>query len=381
MIPLHIRTAKDSNEWNAIVDESPFSVLHHKFQFCSGDDNALPLIIERDGNRFLFPLRIVAPLGFRVATSAVYHYASFIPDSYAGLSLIPECLESTVRFLKKLEIDLLVTSVPVFRSKIYSEFIESFFKGGKAGCTYIYAHMLRIKQKTFEEVWIEDFSKHARNAVRKAEKRGVNVRPVDEIAEHIDDMISCNISSLKRHGRPLMYPHCYREPFLRYLSDTKSQCDSHFHMYGAFWNDRLIAYMSTIEFNKLMTITLAMSSSPYLDKAPNDALIAYIIRNACENRFDWMYYSFGRFSVASSKGVLPGLWRFKFEHGFKEVHIPIYRLALTRTGRMLSRIVQLPSYALFLGASLPKIMKLPLQHFYDKFARAEKSRFHMLFHV
>jgi len=259
--------------------------------------------------------------------------------------------------------------------------MEPFFRARKAGCTYIYAHMLPINQKTFEEVWIRDFSKHARNAVRKAEKRGVNIRPVDEIAEHIDDIITCNLSSLKRHGRPLMYPHCYREPFLKYLSDTKSKCDSHFHIYGAFWRNRLIAYMSTIEFNRLMTITLAMSSSPHLDKSPNNALIAHIVRSACERRFEWIYYSFGRVSSAYSRGLLPGLLRFKFEHGFREVPIPIYRLALTKTGSILSRISRLPSYALSLGFSLPTIMKLPLQHFYDKFARAENSRLHMLFHI
>lgn len=379
---MYVQVALDPEEWNSIVNKSIFSVLYHKYELCSKGNNALPLVIEGKGKHFLFPLRIVKIFGFRIATSPVYYYASLLPSDAECERLIPEVLEVTVKFLSKIGVDCLVTSVPTFLLESYSSTLSSWFKAKEASEQTIYAHMLRLKGKTYENIWKQDFSKHARNAVRKAEKKGVTTERIENVGKWIGDIVNCNISSLKRQRRPMGYPHCDRQAFSEYLRSHKKKFGECFRIHGALYDNRLIAYMTTTRFNKLVMITLAMSRSEYLSKAPNNALLSHIIRNACEEGFDWIYYSFDRMSAGSSKqSLVTSLRKFKFEHGFREVPIPIFRLGVTFSGYVFSRLSMMSNYAFIGSASLPQPLRQRLQYVYDSLAGLEKSRLYLPFHI
>jgi hypothetical protein len=79
---LHVEIAKDAAEWNSIVERSPFSVLHHRYEVCVYEDKAIPLIVKVQKYRYLFPLKIMNVfVNFKVSFSPIYYYASLLPES------------------------------------------------------------------------------------------------------------------------------------------------------------------------------------------------------------------------------------------------------------------------------------------------------------
>lgn len=374
---MKVFAAKDSVAWNRVVEKSPFSVLHHKYEIFSTftSKKVLPLIFQEGKHSLLLPLEIVDFLGFRIATSNIYSYASILPSDSEAVFLIPAALEQAKRFLLNQGFDLFAMSSPTFLSEPYSNAISSWFVTKKASSVPLYAHLLDVRGKMFEDVWTKDFSKHARNAARKAEKVGVHVSEVEDVESWIDDLVVCNISSLRRQGRIETSRKCDRAMFLEYLTRHVRLLGDHFRVFGAFFDSRLVAYMTTIEYNKLVMITSAMSRSRYLLKRPNDALLTHIARHACEAGFDWVYYSFDRVSRFQDKpSLLPSLVRFKFEHGFKEVLVPVYRLGLTRAGKILGWLLSAYTDALVGSAYLPQVLRDGLQQFYDRYSRSEALR-------
>ena len=379
---MKVQVAKNPKEWNAIVENSPFSVLFHRFELISYREGGLPLIVEEANHKLLFPLRVVGSVGARIATSPIYCHASLLLSDEESGPLIPAALEAVTRLLRKIGIECLVTSVPTFILEPYGNSLSAWFEARNATRQNIYVHTVRLKGRTFEEIWMKDYSKDARNIVRRAERRGVHVETVEDVGKHIRELVLCNISALKRHGRPFVYPHCDVKAFLEYLLDHKKLLGEYFQIYGAFYDNRLIAYITTMEYNKLAMVTSAMSRSKYLRKYPNDALVAHITKRASERGLEWFCYSFDRVSVKSSqRSLLPSLRKFKFEHGFREVPVPIYRLGLNRRGKVISHLARLPNYAIIGSASLPMSIRRALQYGYDLFAASQRSELYTPFNV
>jgi len=374
---LKVYLTEDSVEWNSVVEKSPLSVMHHKYEIFSSflSKKVLPLTFQEGNHRLLLPLKIVDFLGFRIATSNIYTHASILPSDNEAICLIPAALEHGKRFLQNQGFDLLAMSSPTFLSEPYSNAINSWFVTKKAKLVPLYAHLLDLRGKKFEDVWTKDFSKHARNAARKAEKVGVHISEVKDLEPWIDDLIVCNISSLRRQGRIGTSRKCDRAMFLEYLTQHVRLLEDHFHVFGAFSDSRLVAYMTTIEYNKLVLITSAMSHSRYLSKRPNDALLTHIARHACEAGFDWVYYSFDRVSRFRDKpSLLPSLVKFKFEHGFREILVPVYRLGFTCAGKVLGWLLSAYTDAFVGSAYLPQVLRDGLQQLYDRYSRSEALR-------
>jgi hypothetical protein len=116
---LEIRIAKDSSKWNEIVDNSPYSVLQHRYEMCALNQNTLPLIIQEGNRSFLFPLRVVKFLrSFRLATSPIYSFATLLPES-EDLDFVPYVLDHVCDFLHRMGVDYLSTCGPTFLSRRY----------------------------------------------------------------------------------------------------------------------------------------------------------------------------------------------------------------------------------------------------------------------
>jgi len=369
---LQVRVAKDPSEWNAIVDKSPFAVLHHKYEVCCNQDKAIPLIIEQGDHFFLFPLSIVdLAKSFRIAFSPIYYYADLLPDSEGSFDLIPSALNQTLDFLRKIGVDYLSTSAPAFWSKDYVNLVGSWFKDNNASIQVIYAHMIPTRNCTFEAIWKRRVSKSARNRIRKAEKQGVEVMKIDNAAgikEWIDDIYQCNLSALKRQGRSGAYPDSYKDVYLSELLLSKNLLKDSFNIYAAIFRGRLIAYIIVAEFNKLMQVNKAMSHTNFLDKCPNDALVAYILKDACERGFDWFEYGFDRVKYGGRiKSLYASLQNFKFKFGFEEIPIFIYRLSLNKKGAILKHLYAFREYAIIRSASFPEFLRtLPMTLYVKK---------------
>jgi hypothetical protein len=309
--------------------------------------------------------------GFKIATTPVHDLASVLPNGPEAISLIPEALDCAqklaFRTSKAIGVDLLTLSAPFLLPRGCRYIVDKWFENRNAFKQTIFIDALHTLGKSFEDVWIDKFSKHARNRTRKAEKEGVRVEEVRSFEDWISDMYMCNMSSFYRQSRYPRYPHSNKDAFLLYLDWHKRLLQENYRIYGAFLSNHLIAYMVSLEFNKVIVMTLFMSLSDFLRKCPNDALLSYLIDHACRDKFEWICYSFGRSSFSSERPTLHfSLRRFKFEHGFREQPMKIYSLGLTRAGRLLQQLLSIYNQVFILSLSSPHFITDALQKIYER---------------
>ncbi len=378
---LEIRVVKDSSLWNKIVDQSPYSVLHHRYELNALTRNQLPLLIREGERRLLFPLNTTVLFrSFRLATSPIFTYASLLPENEEAIDLIPEALDYVSSILRKVGIDYLSTCAPTFWPRSYTAAMNFWFVERNASIQTIYSHIIRTKDRSFEEIWKHQFNKRARNRVRKAEREGVSVvkiDTVDKINAWIDDIHQCNLSALKRQGRWGAYPDSHKEVFLSELVHTKAYLGKHFNVYGAIYRGVLIAYFVIQEYNRLMQVGKAMSHSSFLDKYPNEALVADMVRRAREYGYHWFEYGWDRVRrKGKAPSLYPSLQRFKDKFGFEEVPIIIYRLGLSHFGRVIKNLYSVREHVLSRSASIPKpAMKVLLRIYVPR-----RRRLHVFSH-
>jgi len=372
---------RDASAWNQLVEASPYSVWHHKYDAFTFDKRkrGLPLVFEEGSDCLLFPFSLEDFLGFRMVSVPVYDLASVLPSRAESIPLLPLALDSAIDFLKGVGVDFLTVSVPFLMPKEYHRLVNAWFEGKNALTQPLFADVLNVQGRSFEEIWRKEFSKHARNRARKAEKEDVSVREIETFDEWISDMHLCNMSSFSRQKRYPRYPHSDKEAFLVYLNRHKTVLGENYRVYGAFFRNRLIAYMAMLEFNGLIMIGLLMSLSHLMSKCPSDALLRYLVDHACENEIRWIYYSFDRVSYSSERPSLhSSLRKFKFEHGFKEYPMKIYYLKLTNAGALLQRFTSLYNFVFATSSYLPHLMTDAIQKIYEK-RRYKKSRYSYIY--
>lgn len=358
---MEIRIARDRKEWNAIVDQNPYSVLHHKYELCTRSKNALPLIIREGDNYFLFPLCIRTLFrSFRLATSPFHYHASLLPD-VGAIDLVPKVLNKVAEFLQDTQVDYLSTCAPTFLSQRYSALLNSWFMERGASVQMLYYQMIQTKDTTFEEIWRRHFRKRNREEIRKAEREGISaikIDTVDGLYEWWDDIHECNVSALMRQGRWGAYPESYKEVYLSELVSTKKLLKEHFNVYGTIYRGRLIAYATIQEYNHLMALTNVASRTEFLRKHPNDVLFAHLVREACGRGFWWFEYGFDRVKRGEKiPSLYSGLQMFRHKFGFKDVPVPVYRLGLTRSGRVIQHLYSNRERLITQSAYIPKLVR------------------------
>jgi len=267
-----------------------------------------------------------------------------------------------------MQVNYLCTSAPTFLSKQYAALLDQWFRKQNASVQIIYAHMIHTENVAFEEIWRRQVRKRTREEIHKARREGVNVVQIDTVAdirEWMEDIHRCNISALNRQGRWGAYPDSYKEVFLSELVSSKELLKEHFNIYGAFYRGRLIAYMIFQEYNGFMALSKAASRTEFLAKHPNDVLIAYVLKEACKRKFRWLEYTFDRVrSDGKVPSLYPGLRAFKRKFGFEEVPIPIYRLGLTRSGRIIQHLYSTREHMITSSAYLPESVRGLFLRFY-----------------
>ena len=369
---MQIRVAENEEKWNRIVEKSPYSVLHHRHEIYKigvFSKNPLPLIVEEQGHYFLIPLRITEIFkSFRLALTPIYDYASILPDDAEALDSMPKVLDHIANFLRKRGVTYLSLCAPTFYSEPYVRLLNLWFQKRKASIQIQYSHVIRTGNTTFKMIWKHLFDKHARYNVRRAEREGVKIIEIDTedgINKWIGDIHECNLSALRRQGREGAYPDSYKGVYLSELISAKRILGDYYRIYGALYRERLIAYMITVEYNKFMQVGKAMSHTRYLNKNPNDALVSYIVKRACEKGFELFEYGLRR---AKRSGRIPSLYpdldSFVSKFGFEEIPIFMYRLGLTRTGRILQYLFSFREYLLKRYAYLPESIRAFISRLY-----------------
>jgi hypothetical protein len=162
---------------------------------------------------------------------------------------------------------------------------------------------------------------NTRRAVKRAQKRGVEVRVVpfdDELLRGIADIFS---EVHIRQGKPMRHygktPDQLRLEYLPELQRTT--------FLGAFFEDQLIGFMMLLDAGFYANIAQIMSKVRHRDKSPNNALIAAAVQVCEQRRIPFLVYT---------KLYKQGVTEFKRRNGFKVFNLPRYFVPLTRKGQV-----------------------------------------------
>jgi hypothetical protein len=160
-----------------------------------------------------------------------------------------------------------------------------------------------------------------RNMIRKASKRGVEVRGVafnDDLASAI---MAVYDESPVRQGQRFRY---YRNGF-----DTIKRLHATFldssDFIGAFYKQQLIGFVKVTHVRNYSILMNVLSMVSQRDKAPTNALIAKTVEICTARGSQYLNYS--------TWGKREGLNEFKEAHGFQRFEIPRYFVPLTSKGK------------------------------------------------
>jgi hypothetical protein len=179
---------------------------------------------------------------------------------------------------------------------------------------------------TFDHWWTKQVDSKLRNMVRKAEKKGVELREVpfdDTLLGAIREIYNeCPI----RQGRPFPHYGMSLESAREYAGTFLDRST----FIGAFIGDSMIGFVKLVTDEPRMHAHLLhiLSMLKHRDKAPTNALIAHAVQY-CADR-DIRYLVYDHFDYGTKSG--DSLSEFKEANGFRRVDLPRYYAPLTLFG-------------------------------------------------
>lgn len=165
---------------------------------------------------------------------------------------------------------------------------------------------------------IKQIKPRKRTAIRKALKH-LEIRRIESIQPELDTMNEICISTAKRtgHGKPAWYYTKDRNKWERFM--IKEFSIGGREWWGAYLENRLIAYYYAYLIESTMHIAAAKSHSDYLKLGPNDAFV-FTFTAYCRELNGCKQIIYGDWSTNN-----PELNRFKSYFGFEKREVPEYR--------------------------------------------------------
>lgn len=189
-----------------------------------------------------------------------------------------------------------------------------------------FTHLLKT-DVDYQIIW-KAYNKRVRGAVRKARKCGVEVYDSPSVKD-LEAFYKIYLASMERFGST-------PKPFsiMRYLQRSNIA-----KLAIAKWEEKTIAGLLYLFFNRTVTLWCGASMPEYRDVRPNNAIFHHIIKWASENEYDWV--DFGA-SPPDNKGLIhfKEEWcakRYDFESYIK-IHSPLRRKLWTGSEQSLRKV-------------------------------------------
>lgn len=183
-----------------------------------------------------------------------------------------------------------------------------------------------LQVSTYDTWWTKQVDSKTRNMVRRAEKKGVEVREVafdDALVQGIWEVYNeCPV----RQGKPFRH---YGEDLETVRREEATFLDSSIFI-GAFLGNRLIGFVKLTwdQTRSQANVMNIVSMMQHRDKAPTNALIAQAVRFCAERGIPHLLYQ----SFSYGKRQRDTLSDFKENNGFERIDVPRYYIPLTRIG-------------------------------------------------
>jgi hypothetical protein len=175
--------------------------------------------------------------------------------------------------------------------------------------------------KSYSFWWENQIDRAARNKVRKAEKRGVIVKPARFDDRFVQGMTSIfNETSIRQGRRYLHYGKDFervKREFSRFLFREE--------IFGAYLGEELVGFIMLANAGKYAFLGQIISKIAHRDLAPNNALLAKAVERCAEKGIPYLVYALW---------LDDSLGDFKRSNGFQKFDLPRYFVPLTRKGKL-----------------------------------------------
>jgi hypothetical protein len=175
--------------------------------------------------------------------------------------------------------------------------------------------------KSYSFWWENQIDRAARNKVRKAEKKGVIVKPARFDDRFVQGMTSIFNETPIRQGRRYLH---YGKDFERVKREF-SRFLFREEIFGAYLGEELVGFIMLANAGKYAFLGQIISKIAHRDLAPNNALLAKAVERCAEKGIPYLVYALW---------LDDSLGDFKRSNGFQKFDLPRYFVPLTRKGKL-----------------------------------------------
>jgi hypothetical protein len=195
---------------------------------------------------------------------------------------------------------------------------------------YMERDSVAVADTTTFQGWWDHLPQESRKNVRRAQKRGVEVRVKELDDELIRGLMDLNNDSPVRQGKP--YTH-FGKNFEQVKKDQESFPDRR-DLICAYAGDELIGFAKIIYRNDIASILQILPKASQNDKRPANAMMAKLVELCEQKKISSL--TFGKFHYGNKRG--DRLQEFKIRNGFEEVLVPRYYIPLTLKGKICMKL-------------------------------------------
>lgn len=174
--------------------------------------------------------------------------------------------------------------------------------------------------------WWDSLPQESRKNVRRATKRGVEVRVCRLDDSLIAGIIGVNNDSPLRQNIPFTH---YGKDFEQVTKDQSSFLERS-EFIGAFADAEMIGFLKMVYRGSIASILQLLPKASQKDKRPANALLAKAVEICAAKNM--RYLTYGLYNYGNKRDS--SLKEFKVRNGFEEVLVPRYYLPLTRLGEL-----------------------------------------------
>ena len=185
---------------------------------------------------------------------------------------------------------------------------------------------LAIGCTTNFQTWWDALPQESRKNVRKSQKRGVSVRPVEFDAELVAGIKAIYDEAPVRQGRHFWH---YGKDLERVRAENSSYLERS-RFIGAFLEGRLIGFIKLVYCGRTARIMQILSRNDQYEKHPTNALLTAAMELCSKQAIDHLIY--GQYVYGRKRNS--SVTEFKRRNGFVEVLLPRYYIPLTAKGRL-----------------------------------------------
>jgi hypothetical protein len=198
--------------------------------------------------------------------------------------------------------------------------------GPKFSYHFEWDNVAAIPLRSYEDWLKNQVHQNTRNKIRKAAKKGIEVRVVPFDDTLVNGMIGIFNESRIRQGRPFAhYGKSFQEVKEEWSSDSE-RCE----FVAAYFGSELVGFIKLLYADRYARTSGTICKLAHRDKAPMNALIAKAVQICTDRRLEYLVY--GKFSYGK-KGP-DTLSEFKKYSGFVQIDVPRYFVPITGKGRM-----------------------------------------------